>query len=65
MIPVVLTTGALLIAAAALKYIVHPDAQLAVMPSWLAAILAGAGFIMMGVAVTRALQARAAEQRND
>lgn len=59
-IPVLLTIGALLIAAAALKYAVHPDATLALMPTWLAAILAGAGMVMIGLAVTHALQARAA-----
>lgn len=59
-IPVLLTIGALLIAAAALKYAVHPDATLALMPTWLAVILAGAGVVMIGLAVTHALQARGA-----
>jgi len=50
MIPVLLTLGGLLLVAAVLKYVVNPDAPLAMMPGWTAAMLAIAGVALFVVA---------------
>jgi hypothetical protein len=58
MIPLLLTTGALLLATAVLKYMVHPDALLARLPGWLTVVLAVAAVLVLGVAGLNIAQAR-------
>jgi len=48
LVPVQLTAGALLVTAAALKYVVDADAPLAAMPTWLVAVL-GVGGVVIAV----------------
>ena len=66
LIPVLLTIGVLLLATAVLKYLVHPDAPLAAVPTWLAVVLAVGGVALAGVAVLNGIQVRraAAEAAN-
>jgi hypothetical protein len=57
MIPLLLTTGALLLTTAVLKYVVHPDALLAQLPAWLTVVLAVAAVLVLGVAGLNMAQA--------
>jgi hypothetical protein len=61
LIPVLLTTAVLMLAAAVLKFVVHPDAPLAAMPTWLALILAAGALAFAGVAVVYVTQASRAD----
>ena len=58
LIPVLLTTAALMLTASVMKFVVHPDAPLAVVPAWLAAVLAAGGFALAAVAVLYVIQGR-------
>ena len=58
LIPVLITTAALMMAAAVLRFIVHPDAPLSAMPVWLALVLAGGGVAFIAVAVMYVIQGR-------
>ena len=60
LIPVLLTTAVLMMSAAILKFVVHPDAPLAAMPAWLAFVLAGAAIAFAVVAVLYVMQDRRA-----
>src|SRR3712207_7467967 len=53
LIPVLLVTGLLFLAATVLKLTVHPDAPLAAMPPWLAIVLAAAGLALVDRKSTR------------
>ena len=58
MVPVLVTCAALMLAAVVLKFVVNPDAPLALMPLWLVGILAAAAVVFVAVAVLNVLQAR-------
>ena len=60
LIPVLFTTALLLLTTAVLKFVVHPDAPLAAMPTWLAVVLVAAALALAGVAVLHVLQGRVA-----
>ena len=57
-IPVLLTTGVLLLMTTVLKYTVNPDAPLAAMPGWTATLLAAAGAALLAVAALNIVQMR-------
>jgi hypothetical protein len=57
-IPILLTSGVLMLVAAGLKYVVDPDAPLAVMPLWMSVVLALAGVALLVVAGLNVVQAR-------
>ena len=57
LVPVLLTTGLLLLVTTALKYTVNPDAPLAAMPTWTAILLAVAGLALLVVAGLNIVQA--------
>ena len=61
LVPVLFTGGILLLVAAVMKYLVHPDAPLAAVPTWLAVVLAVGGAALVGVAVLNGLLVRRAE----
>lgn len=61
LIPVLFTSGVLLLVTAAMKYFVDPDAPLAAVPTWLAVVLAVGGLALVGVAVMNSLLVRRAE----
>lgn len=58
LIPVLLTTAVLMLVTALMKFVVHPDAPLAAMPTWLAVVLAGAAVAFVGIAALNVLQVR-------
>ena len=55
-IPVLLTTGVLMLVTAVMKYVVHPDAPLAALPTWLVVVLAVASVALVMVAVLNMVQ---------
>lgn len=56
-IPIMLTSGMLMVAATVLKYTVHADAPLAAMPTWTAVLLLAAGVALLVVAGLNIAQA--------
>jgi hypothetical protein len=58
LIPVLLTTGLLLLLAVGLKFVVNPEAPLALMPGWMAALLAVGGAALLAVAGLNMAQVR-------
>jgi hypothetical protein len=61
MIPVLLTLGVLLLVAAVLKFVVHADAPLAMMPGWTAGLLAVCGVALLVVAGLNVTMVRQAQ----
>ena len=59
LIPVLLTTGVLMLVAAVLKFVVNSDAPLATMPTWMSVVLGVAGAALLGVAGLNILQTKA------
>jgi hypothetical protein len=55
-IPVLLTTGALMLVAVVLKWVVHPDAPLAAMPTWMVVLLVVSGIAILAVAGLNVIQ---------
>jgi hypothetical protein len=58
LIPVLLTTAVLMLTAAVMKFVVHPDAPLAAMPAWVGVVLAAGGLAFAAVAVLYVIQGR-------
>lgn len=56
LIPILLTTGLLMVLTAVLKYSVNPDAPLAAMPVWMAILLAVSGVALVVVAGLNVVQ---------
>jgi hypothetical protein len=59
LIPVLLTSGVLMLVAAVLKYVVNADAPLATMPTWMSVVLGVAGAALLGVAGLNISQTKA------
>jgi hypothetical protein len=59
MIPILLTTGVLLITFGVLKFFMGPDSPYAGLPIWLSAIAFGTGLLLLGAAVLTMLQVKA------
>ena len=59
MIPILLTTGLLLLAFGVLRFILGPDSPYANLPGWLSGVAIGAGVLLLGVAVMTMLQVKA------
>jgi hypothetical protein len=57
-IPILLTTGLILLAVVGLKFVVHPDSALAALPSGMIAALVGAAAVLMLVALLNMAQVR-------
>jgi hypothetical protein len=56
LVPVLLTSGLLMLVTTLLKYTVNPDAPLAAMPAWMAVLLAVSGVALLVVAALNVVQ---------
>jgi len=62
LVPVLLTCALLMLAAAALKFVVHPDAPLALMPPWLTGVLVLAAVVFVAAGVMNIVLSRRAKR---
>jgi hypothetical protein len=65
LVPVLFTCAALMLAAAALKFVVNPDAPLALMPSWLTGVLVLAAVVFVAAGVMNIVLSRRAKRQGD
>jgi hypothetical protein len=65
LVPVLFTCAVLMLAAAALKFVVHPDAPLALMPPWLTGVLVLAAVVFVAAGVMNIVLSRRAKRQGE
>jgi hypothetical protein len=65
LVPVLFTCAALMLAAAALKFVVNPDAPLALMPAWLTGVLVLAAVVFVAAGVMNIVLCRRAKRQGE